>query len=130
MKKTIMLLGILVAALIIIGLIMYVHPSTTTTNTNQTQTSMTNDTTITTPDGLVIKTVTPGTGAVAQSGDSVSVNYTGMFQDGKAFDSNTDASFGHVHTYIYSWSRTGDSRLGQGCYRYEGWRKASSHNSI
>ena len=102
MKKTIMLLGILVAALIIIGLIMYVHPSTTTTNTNQTQTSMTNDTTITTPDGLVIKTVTPGTGAVAQSGDSVSVNYTGMFQDGKAFDSNTDASFGHVQPLTFT----------------------------
>ncbi len=94
MKKTIMLLGILVAALIIIALVMsFYHKSTTN---NQIQTSMTNETTTTTPEGLQITTVTPGTGAVAQSGDTVSVNYTGMFEDGKAFDSNIDATFKHV----------------------------------
>ena len=33
---------------------------------------------------------------VAQSGDIVSMNYTGRLQDGTVFDSNSDARFNHV----------------------------------
>jgi FKBP-type peptidyl-prolyl cis-trans isomerase FkpA len=49
--------------------------------------------------GTYVETITPGTGALADSGKQVSVKYTGMNFDGKKFDSNVDTSFGHVDPY-------------------------------
>lgn len=40
-----------------------------------------------------------GTGANAQSGQILSVNYTGKLLNGKKFDSNTDTSFKHVEPF-------------------------------
>ena len=41
-----------------------------------------------TESGLEYIEVEPGTGAQAESGKTVSVHYTGKFQDGKVFDSS------------------------------------------
>jgi FKBP-type peptidyl-prolyl cis-trans isomerase len=43
-----------------------------------------------TPTDLVIEDLVVGTGAAAQSGDTVSVNYTGWLTDGTQFDSSYD----------------------------------------
>ena len=51
--------------------------------------------------GLQITTLSEGTGIAAKSGDTVSVNYTGTFEDGAAFDSNVDPKFGHVAPYQF-----------------------------
>ncbi len=93
MKKTIMLLGLLVLCLIIIGSIIYVSGRSIKKD-NQDQT-MTNNTTVPAGD-LQITTVAEGKGDVTVAGDIVSVNYTGAFTNGKVFDSNVQASFGHV----------------------------------
>lgn len=46
--------------------------------------------------GLVYVETVKGKGAKPQNGQKVSVNYTGMFLDGKKFDSNVEAQFNHV----------------------------------
>ncbi len=51
---------------------------------------------ITTPSGLQYEDLVVGSGAEVQTGDTVSVNYTGWLQDGTKFDSNTDPAFNHV----------------------------------
>ncbi len=51
--------------------------------------------------GLYYTTSKKGTGAAPQSGDTVVVNYTGRLLDGDAFDSNTDAAFGHLQPYSF-----------------------------
>ncbi|MES1207714.1 MAG: FKBP-type peptidyl-prolyl cis-trans isomerase [Pseudomonadota bacterium] len=45
---------------------------------------------MTTKSGLKYWDVKKGTGAVAKSGDSVKVHYTGWLTDGKKFDSSVD----------------------------------------
>ncbi len=42
------------------------------------------------PNQVQAQDVTVGTGAVAAAGNQVTVNYVGMFQDGKKFDSSYD----------------------------------------
>jgi len=44
----------------------------------------------TTPSGLVIDDLVVGDGAVAASGQSVTVHYTGWLTDGRKFDSSKD----------------------------------------
>lgn len=43
-----------------------------------------------------------GSGATAQPGQMVTVNYTGKTLDGKAFDSNTDPQFKHVQPFAFT----------------------------
>ena len=45
---------------------------------------------ITTKSGLKYIEVKVGDGKIAKKGDSVTVHYTGMFKDGKKFDSSLD----------------------------------------
>ncbi len=46
--------------------------------------------TLTTPSGLTIEEIRVGNGDVAESGQLVSVHYTGWLADGKQFDSSRD----------------------------------------
>ena len=128
-----LLLGILIVALAIIGIIIYFvsrtspNPSADMTDTNSqpslqigddTSSSTTPDSTmpssanavaapagltgltvnqpVMTSDGLEITQTQAGQGVAVKTGDTVNVDYTGMFTNGKAFDSNTDPAFGHV----------------------------------
>ncbi len=43
-----------------------------------------------------------GAGQAAKAGDKITVNYTGRFQDGTAFDSNVDPKFGHVQPFTFT----------------------------
>ncbi len=52
-----------------------------------------------TQSGLYYKINTPGSGDNVKAGATASVNYTGMFMDGKKFDSNTDSAFHHVQAF-------------------------------
>jgi FKBP-type peptidyl-prolyl cis-trans isomerase len=54
-----------------------------------------------TPGGVLVVMEKEGTGAQADSGMKVSVNYTGYLKDGKKFDSNVDSSFQHVKPYEF-----------------------------
>ena len=82
MKKTITLLGVLVLALIIIGAIIYISPRSADDNSNKMQNT---ENTISAP---LFTTVSEGKGVGAASGDTITVNYTGKFQDGKVFDTS------------------------------------------
>jgi len=59
-----------------------------------------------TPSGLYYIIHQPGEGAAPQTGNSVTVNYTGMLLDGTKFDSNVDPEFNHIQPF--------DFPLGQG----------------
>ncbi len=48
-----------------------------------------------TESGLYYSVKKMGAGAVAQKGDTVVANYTGINLDGRKFDSNVDSAFGH-----------------------------------
>ncbi len=41
-------------------------------------------------------------GAVAKTGDTVEMNYTGRLQNGTVFDSNVDPKFGHVQPFEFT----------------------------
>jgi FKBP-type peptidyl-prolyl cis-trans isomerase len=51
--------------------------------------------------GLHVLINNAGTGASPSVGDDVTMNYTGMFLDGKKFDSNVDSAFGHVSPFNF-----------------------------
>ena len=53
-------------------------------------------------EGVKITILKEGNGEVAKAGDTVAMNYTGKFLDGKAFDSNVDPKFGHVEPFIFT----------------------------
>ena len=50
---------------------------------------------------LTTETITPGTGAEAKVGDTVSMNYTGTLTTGMVFDSNVDPKFNHVQPFEF-----------------------------
>jgi FKBP-type peptidyl-prolyl cis-trans isomerase len=52
-----------------------------------------------TPSGAYVQIINPGTGKLIDSGNYVTVNYTGTLFSGKKFDSNTDTAFHHVGPY-------------------------------
>ncbi|MBK7560546.1 MAG: FKBP-type peptidyl-prolyl cis-trans isomerase [Chitinophagaceae bacterium] len=54
-----------------------------------------------TTSGAFVQLLTPGTGNLIDSGNYVTVNYTGATFAGKKFDSSTDTSFHHVEPYSF-----------------------------
>ncbi|MDP2789355.1 MAG: FKBP-type peptidyl-prolyl cis-trans isomerase [bacterium] len=52
-------------------------------------------------EGVKVTILKEGTGAVAKSGDTVAMNYTGTLVDGTTFDSNVDPKFGHVEPFVF-----------------------------
>ena len=54
-----------------------------------------------TPSGAFVEIITPGTGNLADTGNYVTVNYTGVSWSGTKFDSNTDTAFHHVEPYSF-----------------------------
>lgn len=56
---------------------------------------------IKTPKGAFVKIETEGTGLKADSGNSVTVSYTGKLKNGNTFDSNIDSAFGHVQPFEF-----------------------------
>jgi FKBP-type peptidyl-prolyl cis-trans isomerase len=52
--------------------------------------------------GVKITILKEGTGAVAKSGDTVAMNYTGTLANGTAFDSNVDQKFQHVEPFVFT----------------------------
>jgi peptidylprolyl isomerase len=74
-------------------------------STNPTQPKMeakTTPDTVTTASGLQYIDITAGTGASPVMGNKVTMNYTGRFTDGTAFDSNVDPKFGHVQPFEFN----------------------------
>ena len=53
-------------------------------------------------DGVRITILKEGTGEGVKTGDTVAMNYTGMFVDGTVFDSNVDPKFGHVEPFEFT----------------------------
>jgi FKBP-type peptidyl-prolyl cis-trans isomerase len=51
--------------------------------------------------GLYYIITQEGTGGTPAPGDEVNMNYTGMYLDGKKFDSNVDSSFNHVTPLVF-----------------------------
>lgn len=73
------------------------------TGTDVSQNIMTNtESSYTTASGMKITITKEGTGAEAKVGNSVSMNYTGKFESGEAFDSNVDPKFGHVQPFVFT----------------------------
>jgi|GEM_PF-547695 FKBP-type peptidyl-prolyl cis-trans isomerase len=73
------------------------------TDTAASQNTMTNtDSSYTTASGMKVTITQEGTGAEAKAGNSVSMNYTGKFESGEAFDSNVDPKFGHVQPFVFT----------------------------
>lgn len=56
---------------------------------------------MTTQSGLKYEDIVVGTGASPQTGHEVTVNYTGMLEDGTKFDSSVDPAFNHVKPFTF-----------------------------
>lgn len=54
-----------------------------------------------TPSGAFVEIIQPGTGTLVDSGNYVTVNYTGVSWSGKKVDSNVDTAFHHVAPYSF-----------------------------
>lgn len=54
-----------------------------------------------TASGIYYKVDKAGSGAKLNTGDSISMNYTGMLLNGTKFDSNVDPQFGHVQPFWF-----------------------------
>ena len=57
---------------------------------------------MTTPSGLKYEDIVVGTGASPTAGQDVTVNYTGMLEDGTKFDSSVDPAFKHVEPFTFN----------------------------
>lgn len=54
-----------------------------------------------TPSGAFVQIISPGTGNLVDSGNYITINYTGTSWSGQRFDSNTDTSFKHAQPYSF-----------------------------
>jgi FKBP-type peptidyl-prolyl cis-trans isomerase FkpA len=92
-----MLAGIIILVIVAVGF--SVFGNTNGKNSDKSASMM--DKIITTNSGLQMQDEVMGTGTAAVAGQMVSVNYTGTFTDGKAFDSNVDPNFNHVEPFSF-----------------------------
>src|SRR3989338_1348098 len=97
---------VIVLVIVIIAVIGVIYFSQNNNNQIINQNTMENNT-----EGLKIETLAEGSGEGAKSGDTVTVNYTGMLTDGTAFDSNVDPKFKHVQPFALT---LGENRVIQG----------------
>lgn len=113
---------VLIAIIIVIGIVLWARASspketvstepsaesvasssvedTTTTMDTQESSSVAEPTV--TPSGLSYTVLKEGSGEATKNGDSVTVNYTGMLENGTVFDSNTDPKFRHVEPFEFN----------------------------
>jgi FKBP-type peptidyl-prolyl cis-trans isomerase len=85
-KTTMIITAILVGIVLAIFLVLNNQKSTSLKQSVSTVNS------VTMPDGLEVKDVTVGRGAVAEVGDKVTVNYVGSFSNGNVFDASSNHS--------------------------------------
>lgn len=85
-----MLLWVLIVIVVIVGLVMVSRG-----NTPKEENSMN-------VEGVKIQVLQEGSGDVAKSGDSVSMNYTGRLESGTVFDSNVDPQFNHPEPFTFT----------------------------
>ena len=106
MKRTIISI-IVIAAVIIVGylLIGKSHKTGMTDNQKQVFEQILAD------GKLKVVINAEGSGTASKVGDKVTVNYSGRLENGKAFDSNVDAAFGHVEPFSFT---LGEGRVIQG----------------
>jgi FKBP-type peptidyl-prolyl cis-trans isomerase len=64
-----------------------------------------------TPSGAFVEVINPGTGNLPDTGNYVTVNYTGTSWSGKRFDSNVDTAFHHAQPYSFE---AGVGRMSKG----------------
>ncbi|MGA7081496.1 MAG: FKBP-type peptidyl-prolyl cis-trans isomerase [Terriglobales bacterium] len=81
---------------------------------------------IKTASGLQYWDIKVGTGAVAEAGHKVRVDYTGWLTDGKKFDSSVGT--GRPFEF-HAGRRAGHQGLGPGRRGHEGWREAAAADS-
>jgi peptidylprolyl isomerase len=111
-KTSNMMIVWVLIVLLVIGILVYVtiHNKVSTSGTDTSTTDVSSQNTnmqpITQPTqqipGVSITITQEGTGAVAKTGDTVAMNYTGTLADGTVFDSNVDPKFGHVQPFIFT----------------------------
>lgn len=108
MKKEI-IITVIVAVVLVIGLVLLAKNTAGELDQTQSVTEETmnneetnNENITTTDSGLGIAILSEGEGVEAKSGDAVSVNYTGMLEDGTVFDSNVKEEFGHVEPFTFT----------------------------
>lgn len=90
MKKNMMWVWVLIVVLVV-GFLIYITINKKPDVALEENTNMQNEIS-----GVKVTVITEGAGEVAVAGDTVSMNYTGTFTDGVAFDSNVDPKFNHV----------------------------------
>lgn len=90
MKKNMMWVWVLIVV-VVVGFLVYITINKKPDVAVEENTNMQNEIS-----GVKVTVITEGTGEVAVVGDTVSMNYTGTFTDGVAFDSNVDPKFNHV----------------------------------
>lgn len=83
MKKASIIISIIIVALLIIVAIIYTSPREEGSVEDATAVELS-------AEGLSIDVLEEGNGPEAQSGDTVSVHYTGTLEDGTKFDSSLD----------------------------------------